>query len=418
MPPSASPRATLTVVIPTRHRPALVRNAVRSVLEQAGDRVRVVVSDNSDDPADRAAVATFVQALPVRRVIYLGAPPRLAMTAHWEWALQCALERSPASHVAFLTDRMIFRPGFLDELLDIADRYPNDVVSYNYDTVEDTTLPAHLELEPWSGRLLVIEPARFLACASRGVLSNALPRMLNTLVPARVLDSLRRRFGSVFASVSPDVCFAFRTLAHVERLLYYDKPGLVQYAIGRSQGINYRRGLRVAEVLDFATLSGAGGPAFAAAPVPEFQTMLNATFHEYALVAAEAGSDRFPDIDLTEYYGGIAWDALTMWDRKRARTVEAALRAHGWTHAKTAAWFLRRAGGVMIHNPGRLAAAALRPFHRQRHFVTSEAAVAYAIAHPRRRSGSLAHQWQLRPHPIDGKEPLDRNPDREALLSA
>lgn len=419
MPRSTPPgRSSLTVLIPTRHRPQLACAAITSVVEQAAGRITVVVSENSDHEADRAIVSTFVSRQDRKVVTYLQAPARLAMPQHWEWALQRAMETSPASHFTVLTDRMVFRPGFLPELLGIADRYFDDMISYNYDKVEDTTARIHLELERWSGRLLAIDAGHVLACASKGVLSHALPRMLNTMVPRGILDAVRTRYGSVFASISPDVCFAFRSLALVDRFLYYDKAGLIQYAIGRSQGINYKRGIAAPEVVDFAALLGGSSLDLNAAPVPEFKTMLNSVFHEYAFVKAETSSPKFPDIDRVAYLGAIASDALTMWDRGRTRSVLEQLRRRGWSWPLMAAWFVRKAVPAMVHDPGRLVEMLLRPLRQRRHFSTAEQAIAWAIGHPRRPTSTLAHQWQLRPRVVDDREIDGRNAGEEALLSA
>lgn len=418
--PRSSPVApsTLAVVIPTRHRPQLACAAITSVVQQAGERITVVVSDNSDRAEDRQIIAAFAAHQDPRVVTYVQAPGRLAMSAHWDWALRRAIEKNPASHYTYLTDRMVFRPGFLPELLDIADRHPGDIVSYNYDKVEDTTPVIHLELERWSGRLLAIDAGHILSCASRGILSHALPRMLNTMVPRQILDAVRARFGTVFASISPDVCFAFRSLAIVDRLLYYDKAGLIQYAIGRSQGINYQRGLKAPEVADFAALLGGSSLELNAAPIPQFKTMVNSVFHEYAFVKAQAGSPKFPEIDRDAYLGVIALDLLNMWDRRRAAAVRHQLRAHGWSELKTAGRFLQKAAQWIVHDPGRLTEMLLRPVRQRRHFATSEEAIAWAIAHPRRSTSSLSHQWQLRPRPLDDHETAGRNADEEALLSA
>jgi hypothetical protein len=391
---------------------------VLSVIRQAGDRVNVVVSDNSDTEQDRQVLQSFCAGQDPRLLTYVRPPQPLPMSAHWEWAMRQATQISRLSHFAVLTDRMIFRPGFLPELLEIADRYPDDVVSFNYDMVEDSTTPVHLELEPWSGQLLSIAAGRFLELSSRGVLSNALPRMLNSVAPRKILTLIRERFGSVFASVSPDVCFAYRCLALVDRILYYDKAGLIQYAIGKSQGINYERGIPAPEVADFAALQGGTTLNLAAAPVPEIQTMINSVFHEYGSVKAESQSRKFPEVDHRAYLGTMAWSAIVQRDSARKRDVWRLLSGQGWTPIDTLLWFSTRIGQMALHNPGRLLDAMVAPLRRRRRFLSTDEAIAWAIRHPRRRSRSLAHQWQLRPRPVAEAPGNDRNADEEALISA
>src|SRR3982074_1656494 len=115
--------ATATMVSPTRSRRRLACAAVASVVSQATEGITVVVSDNSDNDADRQVVETFCRTQDPRVVQYIRPAEPMTMTAHWEWALRRAIETGGATHFAILTDRMIFKPGFLQELLELAARY-------------------------------------------------------------------------------------------------------------------------------------------------------------------------------------------------------------------------------------------------------------------------------------------------------
>ena len=417
--PPLDRRATATIVIPTRHRARLACAAVTSVVSQTAEGITVVVSDNSDNDADRQIVESFCRTQDPRAVRYIRPAEPMTMTAHWEWALRRAMDTGDATHLAFLTDRMIFKPGFLLDLLQLAARYPADVLTYNYDKVEDSAVPITLELEPWSGRLLAIDAVHMLELSAQGVYTNALPRMLNTLVPRTVLTAIRQRFRSIFASVSPDVCFAYRCLALVDRILYYDRAGLIQYAIGRSQGINFLRGIAAPDVIDFAALAGGSTLNLASAPVPQFQTMTNSVFHEYGFVKAEANSARFPDIDRRAYLGAIGWDALMLRDPARKRAVRELLKDNGWSTVDTLRWLGRKVSQTAVRNPGRVVDAVVAPIQRRRRrFTNVEQAIAWVINHPRRRSRGLQHQWQLRPQPLEDGARNDRNTEGEALISA
>jgi hypothetical protein len=406
------PEVRLRVLIPTRNRARLAIAAVKSVIA-AGVPATVIVSDNSTREDERELLAGFCSTQDARAVKLVAPPVSMSMSEHWDWAMGLALGDPEPSHYTVLTDRMIFKPGHLSELLQQVALFPRDVLSYNYDKLDDSVAPIHLELEPWSGKVLVLDPAHMLLLSSRGIYSNALPRMLNTVVPRPVVEAIRQRFGTVFASISPDVCFAYRCLAVVDRLLYFDKAVLIQYAVNRSQGLNYARGIRAPEVVDFAAMLGTDRPNFSCAPIPSLQTVGNATFHEYAFVRTEAGSPRFPEIDRWNYLGSMAWDSRALLDRRWAAEVEQALEAHGWRRWDNARWLLQRAVPAILHDPGRL----LRPLgHRlSARFTTGEEALAYASKHPRRKSRSWAHQWQLQPQPLsDGS--LRRKGVAKALM--
>lgn len=396
---------TTTIIIPTRNRGRMACRAVASITNDRPVGTAVVVSDNSSNAGDRQVLRDFCADQDPDVVRYIQPPTAMSMSDHWEWARRTATGSSPATHVAYLTDRMIFKPGHLQEILDCGARFPTDVITYNYDMIEDSAVPIRLELQPWSGWLVAVESAHALAQSARCVYSNALPRMLNSLVPQRVLDAVVARFGSVFASIAPDVCFAYRCLAVVDRFLYYDKAPLLQYGIGRSQGYSYTRGRPSPEVADFAQLLGGTTPNFADAPIPELKTTTNNTVHEYCFVRGEARSAKFPAVDRWAYLGAASWDGRVIRDPARAKEIREILRSQGWTSRDSALWFARKAVQDAWHNPRHAVQTLAEPLRRRRTFTNLEEAIAWAVEHPRRRTPSLAHQWQFRPKPV--ADPLD-----------
>src|SRR4051794_20348658 len=118
----------LTIVIPTRNRADLVQAAITSVLDQGCADVRVLVSDNSTSEAQQERVAAHVRE---RNCVEYVAPPQpLAMTDHYQWAMDRALEDPETTHVAYLTDRMVFRRDGVAQLSAILRRHPGRVVTY------------------------------------------------------------------------------------------------------------------------------------------------------------------------------------------------------------------------------------------------------------------------------------------------
>ena len=287
------------ILIPTRNRPALAIAAVESALRDLPRDAEVVISDNSTRPADRAELRRRCEMPEWHRVRYLSPPEPLPMTAHWAWALNAVLATTAATHVSFLTDRMVFKPGGVLRLLDAAALHPADVISYNHDMVDDHRHPVVLSSAEWSGLLLRVRSATLIRMGSFAQAHPALPRMLNCLVPVRTFEIIRARFGSVFASISPDHCFAYRCLAVCESILYLDEALLVHYALDRSNGASYSRGVPSADSVDFARQLGASRMN-ELAPVPEFHTIMNAVVNEYCFVREEA-ADGFPPVDMANY---------------------------------------------------------------------------------------------------------------------
>src|SRR5467141_2990458 len=106
------------IVIPTRNRSDLARNAIQSVFAQSDCEVDVLVSDNSTSSSQRGELSEFCQQLSNRRLRYVAPPEPLPMSEHWNWVMREALTLYEASHVTFLTDRMMFKPGALNPLVE------------------------------------------------------------------------------------------------------------------------------------------------------------------------------------------------------------------------------------------------------------------------------------------------------------
>jgi Glycosyl transferase family 2 len=322
----------LIVVVPSRNRPDTAAAAVRSVLGRAGSGVEVLVSDNSTDPGARARLEAFCAGLAREPVRYVRPPEPLPMPPHWSWALEQALEGSGASHVTYLTDRMVFKPDALAAVLSVVGEHPDRVVSYSHDTVDDRRLPAALHPYPWTGRLFEVDATHLLYLSSRGVIRPPLPRMMNCVVPREVLGQVRERFGGVFESISPDFCFTYRCLDLVDSIVYYDRTALIQHAMQRSQGASYSRGEDTRDRVDFATQLGETAMNNAA-PVPDFHTIRNAIFHEYCFVKAESRSGRFPEVDPRAYMGAILEDFSQLENPDLRDEQLAVLRDTGWVGA-------------------------------------------------------------------------------------
>lgn len=393
MSPRPGARVDAVIVVPTRNRAELAELAVRSVVEQAGDDVGVVVSDNSTSEEEAARLADFC-AGQGELVTYLRPSAPLPMTAHWEWALLAARASSDASHVGFLTDRMRFKPEELPSLLETASRFPAKAVTYNIDTVLDHVRPIRLRLEPWSGQLFQVASQHLLYLSSRGVTSPSLPRMLNSLVPREVVADVEARFGSVFGSVSPDFCFAYRCLDTVDSLVYVDKAPLLQYGLSRSHGLSYATGVESPDRQDFKAQLGEAGMNFAS-PVPEFETIRNAILHEYAFVKGESQSGKFPEIDPRGYIAAIVEDLSLVEDREARSRALAVLADTGWVgspkrryDAAMAVVKLMFVGWDVFRGVQRLLGRFAPWIPR---FDSQAAAIEYAIRHPRPPEQGLAH---------------------------
>jgi len=324
------------VVIPTRNRAAIAMNAIRSVLDEPVENVEVLVSDNSTSEAERDALQKFCAGFEGKHLRYVRPPESLPMPAHWNWAIQEVLRSYGPSHFLYLTDRMMFRKGGLREVVSLAARYPDKVLTYNADRIVDNSTPIRVEQYPASERLFAIDTLRLSSLLSQAIIHPAVPRMLNSIVPRTVLDRIQENFGNVFASVSPDFNFCCRCLELEESILYYDKAPLFHYALSRSNGASATRGEMTTDYADFtANLCSDTAQGNWATPIPGLNTAVNYALHEYCVFKRQTGSARFFELDMQKYLEANANESREVVDPQLREETLSLLAANGYVEAKT-----------------------------------------------------------------------------------
>lgn len=319
-------------IIPTRDRADLAIKAVQSVLEQPGSEVKLMVSDNSTEAAETERLRDYCHELRDERLRYVRPPRPLAMPSHWDWAINEALSSYDANHFFFLSDRMMFKPGALRELLNAARRYPGSLISYNHDRIVDDQRPIRIEQNLYSGNLLEVPTLRLSYLYSQALFHHAFPRMVNCLVPRRILEVIKHRFGTVFSSISPDFLFCCRCIECLETILYYDKPLTFHYSLDRSNGASISRGELTRASADFrANLAVEEARRNYATPIPELNTCANAIYNEYLIAKSETQSSRFYEVDLDKYLRVNAEEIKSVVDPSLKLEMQQMLDRHGYT---------------------------------------------------------------------------------------
>jgi hypothetical protein len=116
-----------SLIIPTRHRPDYVRQALRYAAKQIGD-FEVIVADNWIDPA-LSAKKVFDEAELVQAT-YVRPPQPLGMVENWNFALQHAR----GENVLFFTDKNVLLPGALERLAAVIDQHPAELYNWTGDS--------------------------------------------------------------------------------------------------------------------------------------------------------------------------------------------------------------------------------------------------------------------------------------------
>jgi hypothetical protein len=382
------------IVVPTRNRSDLARNAIGSVLDQIGSGVDVLVSDNSTASNQRAELSQYCAQRGDARLRYITPPESLPMSSHWDWAMQQALSLYDPSHVAFLTDRMMFRPGALGSLIEITKAYPDKLLTYMHDHVNDFSLPVVLHQYTWTGNLYEVASQRLLELSAQSVMhDSSVPRMLNCLAPRTVLETIKERFGNFFASIAPDWNFAYRSLEVVDSILFHDKAALVHYAQHRSNGQSAHFGIVNEAYAKFIEDLGSL-PVNFAAPFPEVVTVWNAIISEYCHVKDVTRSPKFPTLDMNKYIQALAVGIDSIRDPERQQNMRELLsaRARRWKD-ENARITLPGNDAKPIWQPATEEQANVERFSTGNlEFQNSTEALDFALQHPRERSVRSDHE--------------------------
>ena len=374
----------LLVVIPTRNRAELAINAINSVLSQENCELELIVSDNSTDDTEVLKLADYCHQSDDKRLCYIRPPKPLPMTEHWNWAMQQALQISQSNHVTYLTDRLLFAKNSLQNLQSILTKHPDKIVSYTFDSIEDSEFPVSLTQTRYTGKLFEIESSSILKLYAEMERIQALPKMLNSVASRGLMTKIFEKYGNYFYSVSPDYNLAFRSLDLEESILYYDRPLLISYGNNRSNGWNVLQGNFNQDALDFINNLNSTEICFDS-PVKAIWVLPNAIIHEYCYAKPHAVSDKFPEINQNKYLLSLVENVVSYKNEKMREEMLKKLRAGLGTDLvkyRAQATIERKLKGlkVKLHN----LANSSTPYLLKHNFENVEDAINYATDSPRK----------------------------------
>jgi hypothetical protein len=253
------------------------------------------------------------------------------MTEHWQWAMDAAMREYAFSHFLFLTDRMMFKTGALRDLFLIAQRFPDQIISYSHDRIVDDATPVVVEQNPGTGQVLQVETDRLIHLYSHAVIHLSLPRMLNCVVPRSILRTIQERYGGIFSSLSPDFSFCCRALDAVSSILFYNSSPIFHYALARSNGASASRGDMSPDRADFfANVSVQSIEAAKKRFVTSLATVGSSIFYEYSVFARQTRSSRFEPLDENSCLRYIACEVENIENHEVRRELRSLLAAAGW----------------------------------------------------------------------------------------
>lgn len=288
-----------SVVIPTRNRPALLANAVASVLEQDFTDFELIVSDNSDPAQAGEACERLQDAFKDDRVHYLRPDRVLPMTEHWEWAVR----KSRSLFTGILTDRSVYRLYALKSLHLQCERHRPEVVSFLTDSIFGEDAPFRIKLRRRAAGSRMINSGDMVLDFARCEFSKRAPRMLNSFCRTDRLHRIVERYGSVFTGYSPDYSFCFRILDCVDAVLSLDARLAMVGGESHSNGGAFRTNRMNPSSQDFLAQMKTQPDWFDYGPIPgQPGIVTNGILREYEIARSNQSSGRFCPIDKEAFY--------------------------------------------------------------------------------------------------------------------
>jgi Glycosyl transferase family 2 len=226
--------ALLSIVIPARLRPGLLRDAVLSTLNQDHGDFELLVSNNGADADVRAAVAPF---LADPRIRYVEQRDVLDMVTHWERVTR----EINGEYLLVLTDRSAFKQGAFRRIAATLQDTKADAVSWPWDLYYEKLKLHRPDPGNW-GRTRMLDVEEELVRCANGLFREffrTLPRGSNSCVSRALIDRIRARQGQAFRPLYPDFSFAFSCLFNSNKVVYIAEPLFISQGmeVGNGNGL-------------------------------------------------------------------------------------------------------------------------------------------------------------------------------------
>jgi glycosyltransferase involved in cell wall biosynthesis len=223
-----------SIIIPTRNRANLFKDALRSVLQQDFDDFEVLVSDNSTDDKTQVIIDSFQNTPKLKTFRTDG---NLSMPQHWEFITQKAQGR----YVLILTDRSVLKQHSLNSIYEAISNSADEILvcAWRWTLFDDENNCEYADFPIIEAdttiHLLSQEIAERFVNRREGYPYD-LPRTLNSCYRNDIATLIRNRYGALFLPISPDFTSAFLLLAHTKHVLFLDTALFISQGLQVSNG--------------------------------------------------------------------------------------------------------------------------------------------------------------------------------------
>lgn len=229
----------VSIVIPTRNRGHLLRNAIYSALQQTYNDIEVIISDNCSTDNTREVVDLFSAD---SRVRYIRADKPLALADSWEFACSHA----KGKYLALLTDDCFYfkntikRAVYEMEDNNVKVAVWNTCVYYYPEWNERRKNTVYIP--KWINKLQWLYSDDALRNLFDLNIYYPYPKFLNSLIDMSVIQGIKNHQTRLFLPPYPDFSAAVSVLKNIDKYAFIDLPlaidGVTPISIGASQMFN------------------------------------------------------------------------------------------------------------------------------------------------------------------------------------
>lgn len=221
-----------SIVIPTKNRPELLRDAITSVILQDFEDYELIVSDNFNDERTKKVVDDFA-ADP--RLKYFRTHQELNMPDHWEFATL----KAKGKYILVLSDRSLLRPAALQEIHQMIQNSSPGISVYTWKHFLFDNETGFLRAVSRANNTVEILPAVKLLEEYSNTQGRdyRFPVVLNNCYREDLAAEIRRKHGRLFGPICPDGLASFLMLFYAEKVTCLNKPLFVIQGAEDSAGL-------------------------------------------------------------------------------------------------------------------------------------------------------------------------------------
>ncbi len=206
-------RPLFSIVIPTRDRPNLLKDAIQSALEQEFDDYEVIVSDNSTNSDTQKVVSEFQS----NKLKYFRTPKPLDMPRSWDFALS----KANGKFINILGDDDLLPKKFLHLYYKIVNLKENrNIKAFFHEhssfTNEDNSKFKLVVFMSFRKNLIeILDPKSFFRMQITWGGSFFVPQV--AFINKSFYDFIKNKYGRCFFNWAPDISFSYVALYELSR---------------------------------------------------------------------------------------------------------------------------------------------------------------------------------------------------------